>query len=214
MTELCIRWGAQYREEDPEEVTGTAVLKLTCGVPFKATDKQHVFAVLSQRLCLDLVLSHGEAFELADRSVSHHMRMLTGYSYEEPIFYTRSPSEPILALAAFELMYPGGQNRRLGAVFGTLSRDLCSSGLIEKGLLGELGTRALLLVARDCTVLRKREPNVAKPVRLLEVLGTLFGDDEWGKPHQEQFNEAFKDAYVNFTHWIMTDDALPGEPNR
>jgi hypothetical protein len=70
----------------------------------------------------------------------------------------------------------------------------------------------LLLIARDCTVLKNPGPhNVAKPVRLLEVLGTLLGD-EWGKPHQKEFDKKFEDAYVNFTHWIMTDDPLPQEP--
>ena len=71
-------------------------------------DTQMVFNVLSQWLCLDLVLSNGEAIKLSNQSISH-MQILSSYSQLQSIFYMHSPSEPILALAAFDLMYLGDQ---------------------------------------------------------------------------------------------------------
>ena len=75
------------------------------------------------------------------------MRILTGYL--SSIFYAHTPSEPILALAAFQLMH---MNNNLPKVIETFSDDLCKNGLIEWGLLGELGARLLFIVARDLTL--------------------------------------------------------------
>jgi len=72
---------------------------------FSAKNKHHVFAVLSQRLSLDPVLSSTEAVKLADRSVAHHMRLLIGLSDNGAMFYTHSPSEPLLALGSAHLLY-------------------------------------------------------------------------------------------------------------
>jgi len=66
-------------------------MKLTNGTTFSTTEVQHVFAVLSQRLCLDPVLSSTDAVKLADRSVAHHMRLLLGLSDNGALFYTHSP---------------------------------------------------------------------------------------------------------------------------
>jgi hypothetical protein len=97
MADIVIRWSAQYRSwRWGAEIEGTgkvaeafakarasymvsmAGLKLVCGGYFVPTKKEDAFAVLSQRVCLDLVPSHSEAIKLADHDVSHHMRILTG----------------------------------------------------------------------------------------------------------------------------------------
>ena len=126
-----------------------AFWKLRNGYAFRATDKEHIFAVLSQRLCLDPVIAALEAIELADRSVAHHMRLLTGFSTNSERFYTHSPSEPMLVMGSIDILHNTLVPDRLQQVLSTLSRDLCSAGLIEKGLLGELGARALIPIARD-----------------------------------------------------------------
>ena len=203
--------------ESPEEIVATASSKLTNNQPFQAKDKHHVFAVLSQRICLEPALAGAEAIQLADRSVAHHMRLLTGFSDNHELFYTHSPSEPILVLGAIQLLY---QPNMLGRALGTLSVDLCSAGLVDKGHLGELAARILILTARDYAI---PYPNVwrnhLKPVRLLDVLHKLFGSTTWANTkkdnkNQEKFDIAFADAYVNFTHWIVTRDPLPEIPSR
>ncbi|KAF8525518.1 hypothetical protein BU17DRAFT_62670 [Hysterangium stoloniferum] len=131
------------------------------------------------RLCLDLVLANSEAAELADRSVAHHMRLLTGFSANGETFYTHSPSEPIFALGSVDILYNTVGTKRLGTVLRTLSNDLYSAGLVEKGIMGELGARTLL-VARDFAApLESDFPNILEPVRLLDFFYTLFGNNEW-----------------------------------
>ena len=203
------RWNAQFVEGDENELLSTASLKLTNG-PFDVLDPNHVLAVLSQRICVDLVMANSEVDDLTDQSVAAHMRLLTGFSRNARTFYTYSPSEPLLTLAAFELLYNRGSNR-LPHALNTFNQELCAAGLIEKGLLGELGGRLLLLVARDLVAPENEQKSrdLLKPVLLMDFLDKLFGRDTWCDPHRDAFMEAFKDTYVNFTHWIVTKDPLP-----
>jgi hypothetical protein len=108
-------------------------------------NKHHVFAVLSQYLCLDTVLASSEAMKLADHSVTHHMRLLIGISTHPEFFYTALPLEPILALGSANLLYDSPDN--LKCTLATLASELCSVGLVNKGSLGELATCMLLLIA-------------------------------------------------------------------
>ena len=186
--------------------------KLRNGERFKATDRHHVFAVLSQRLCLDPVMAAPEAIELADRSVAHHMRLLTGFSPHSDTFYTHSPSEPVLVMGSIDILYNTQEPDRLQHVLNTLSTELCGAGLIEKGILGELGARTLLLIARDFAAplhSSRGGRNLLKPVPLMHFLDTLFGKDIFGPSDRQKFEKAFGNAYVNFTHWISTRDSLP-----
>jgi len=181
--------------------------------PFSIKSLNHVFAVLSQRLCLDPVMANAEAVELAERSVAHHMRLLTRCSDTSPVFFTHSPSEPILALASADILYNTDDKNRLADVLDELSRSLCRSGLVEKGILGELIARTLLLIARDFAAPKKgKGRDLLAPVPLMDFLCTLLGE-EWAKTNQSEFETAFGNAYVNFTHWMITKDSMPEEPN-
>ena len=191
--------------------------KLINGHTFNHLDINQVFAVLSQRLCIEPVLVGSEAIALADRSVAHHMRVITGISADRRTFYTDSPSEPILVLGAVNILY-NAEDKRLGQVLDTFSKHLCSSGLVEKGLIGELGARILLILARDFATPaeRGRGPNLLRPVRLLAMIDVLFGKTTWTGTdvHREAYNKAFGTAHVNFTHWIVTKDPLPEVPDQ
>lgn len=198
-------------------MVGLASLKLTNGKTFDPSDKAHVFAVLSQLICLDPVLAGSEAVRLADRSVAHHMRLLTGFSANDEIFHTSSPSEPILVMGSIDILYNTEEEEtdRLARVLNTLNYDLCSSGLVEKGALGELGARILLLIARHFAApLTDRGWDLLEPVLLLDFLRTLFGSNLWAGDNYQEFDAGFNNAYVNFTHWILTRDPMPEEPNK
>jgi hypothetical protein len=192
-----------------------AAMKLTNAESFYAKDKQHVFAVLSQRLCLDPVLSGTEAVKLADRSVAHHMRLLIGLSDNGALFYTHSPSEPMLVLGGSHLLYDMTKEQ-LSISLKTLCDDLCSAGIVEKGIMGELAARTLLLVARDFAApTQDHHRDLLKPVRLLDFLDTLL-DKDWAGSEQSdrfKFDTAFAHTYVNFTHWVVTKDQMPVEPD-
>jgi len=102
----------------------------------------------------------------------------------------------------------------LGKILNTFSEHLCSAGLVEKGLVGELGARLLILLARDfaASVDSKTGRNLLQLVSLTAVIETLFG---WtGKPGNEQLRRTFSKAYVNFTHWVETKEPLPETPNQ
>ncbi|KAF8327857.1 hypothetical protein F5887DRAFT_924568 [Amanita rubescens] len=194
--------------------TYMASFKLLNGQPFDVNNKDHVFAVLSQRLCLDLVLTASKAIKLADRSVEHHMRLLTGIATNSDGFYTHSPSEPVLVMGSIHILYNTKQD--LGKVLDTLSRGLCGAGLVEKGIWGELCVRTLLLIARDFAAplySSHNGRNYLKPVRLMSFLDKLFGGI-FDPSDRQKFDNAFGNAFVNFTHWISTQDPLPGEPNQ
>lgn len=190
--------------------------KLTNGEVFKDQNTDHVFAVISQRLCIEPVFSSSEAIQLADRSVSHHMRLISGISGDRRAFYTNSPSEPMLVLGAANILYYTTDRELLGRVLDTFSRKLCSAGLVEKGLTGELGARLLLLLARDFVAPEEGEHgrNLLKPVRLLDMLDVLFGNKTWAMKDRRAYSEAFGTVHVNFTHWIVTKDPLPDTPDQ
>jgi len=142
-------WNALFPQEGIDEVLDLARLKLTNGETFDSQNPDHVLAVLSQRLCIDLALA-AEAMALADRSVACHMRLLIGVSSSDrQVLHTHSPSEPVLALGAVDILYKEAGLWK--PVLNTFSKSLCESGLVDKGFIGELAARTLLLVARDFT---------------------------------------------------------------
>jgi hypothetical protein len=209
------RWRAYFSKNKPEELIRLAAVKLTNMDPFDPSDANHVFAVLSQRICLEPVVVGSEAIHLAVRSVSHHMRLLTGVSAGHQIFHTHSPSEPALALGAIDCLYNTTERGLWAKVLETFSKDLCNRGLVDKGDLGELVARTLLILARDYAApIQTRGRNLLKPVRLLDVMNKLFGKDTWGGSNQASFDKAFCGAYVNYTHWVVTRDPLPEKPDR
>ena len=212
------RWKAQLPEDRDNKLVETASLKLVNGEDFDDQKKDHVFAVLSQRLCIEPVVEESKAFGLADRSVAHHMRLITGISEDHRTFYTYSPSEPILVLGATNLWYNIRDVKRLGRVLNTFSKRLCMFRLVKKGLIGELGARVLLMLARDFATIEEpwRSPNVLRLIPLLKVIDALFGNETWtgSDAYREAYQKAFATAYVNFTHWIVTKDPLPEKPDQ
>ena len=206
------RWYSQFLKGQ-DWLVELAGLKLTKG-RFKPTDKDHVLAILSQRISVDTVLVCSEALQLADRGVANHMSLM-GISYEQRTFQTNAPSELMLALAAARLLYT--ENTVLGTVLDTFNHNLCEAGLVEKGHLGELAARILLTVARDLAAPKKSfasDRDLLQPVPLMGFLDKLFGDNEWCITHRNDFDKSFKDTYTNFTHWIVTKDPLPEDPSQ
>ena len=107
-------------------------------------------------------------------------------------------------------------NTALGQVLNTFSDQLCEAGLVEKGFLGEFAGRILLTIARDLAAPKKSigfGPDLLRPVLLMDFLDKLFGNKSWCGCRLD-FNQAFDDTYVNFTHWIVTKDPLPEKPSR
>jgi hypothetical protein len=213
-----IRWHAQHLADEKLNVVDLASLKFMNGSIFYPANEDHVLAVLSQRLCIDLVLASSEAIALADRSVTYHMRILTGISEADgQTFYTYSPSEPLLALGAIKILYDESDTGLWAKILDTFNHRLCSAGLVEKGLLGELASRILFIIARDFAAPYKggEGRNLLEPVLLLRLIDKLFGNTTWCSPKERTlFAAAFGNTYVNYTHIIVTKDSLPDNPSR
>ena len=123
----------------------TAYEKLFSREGFVPTNVDHVFAAFAVRAGLEI--GQGEASErLTIQAVGSHMRILK--SVVGSLANTISPSEPMLALAAAKGLNVSEEAYRLA--IQTLLDELILKGLVlDRGLLGELSTRILLLRARD-----------------------------------------------------------------
>jgi hypothetical protein len=217
-----LRWYTLFTQVG-EEVFAIAKIKLLNGLIFYPADQHHALAVLSQRLCIDPAFSHKEALKFVERSISHHMKPLIGITDDRQTLYTFSPSEPALVLAAAHIIFM--YEDCWASILDTFNKGLCQAGLVEKGLLGELAARTLLLITRDfASPLRtyeikkgvscmRKTRDVLRPIRLLDFLDKLFGNRFWCRGDRERFEEAFHNTYVNFSHWMVTKDALPQKSN-
>ncbi|TDL14331.1 hypothetical protein BD410DRAFT_778936 [Rickenella mellea] len=210
-------WHSLMSATDNDEVNVmlTAMAKLLCGEDFQPTNANHVLAVFSQLFCVDLAFSNAEAIKIADRSVAQHMRLLTGLKKSHDTFYTESPSEPILAVAAFNLLYDSKccWSESLPTALNTFSTEMCKNGIVEKGLFGELAARLLLLTARHvASPVFDDAHDILAPIHIITFLDTLFPQG-WAGQRREEYEKNFANGYVNFTHWIQTDDPLPKTPD-
>ena len=179
----------------------------------KSTKPDGELAALGTRLMLEFEPLRESADQEA-RLVEGHMRI--AYSVPKHRHYLRggTPSEPVLAEAAACIM-----DNMSHTLLATLEGYL-KIGLISKGERGELVSRLLLTLAHDKCVTfdpdKAHEAQFSKPIPVVHFLEALVG-----RRHMEAildsklnnvdnnitFREAFKDAKLNFTHFVRGGDA-------
>ncbi|KAK0206002.1 hypothetical protein DFS33DRAFT_1381115 [Desarmillaria ectypa] len=140
----------------------------------------------------------------------HREYMVAGY-----------PSEPILVEAASQIM----KNYHLEESAPAVLSEAQSESFLAKGERGELVGRSLIILAQRRaiqTLLRMKTPERdsilfahAYPVPILLILDCMF-HPEWqktilnarpvGDENGPTFREAFKDVYVNFSHFVQAGD--------
>lgn len=148
--------------------------------------------------------------------VASHMRL--AYSVPTSREYMRSgySSEPILAEAAAILIQR--KNKYSGASWDIDAiHQSMQDGLLDKGKMVELLGR-LLLTRAYMRVAAKAQPqeSFSKGIKLVDFLKELVAEGYINDILQCQpvsdglpLQEAFKEAYVRFTHWIkMADDLV------
>ncbi|KAF8233182.1 hypothetical protein L208DRAFT_901969, partial [Tricholoma matsutake] len=177
-------------------------------------------AVLDIQLSLDFE-PRREKVQIEEAGlVESHMRF--AYSIPDHREYLRSgyPSEPLLAEAAAQQLWTWRRQVPFMAV-ETLTTIL-ETGLLDRGELGELTGRQLLLDAYHRAVEReqgnrpqKMPPNFSAGCRLITFIEALFVDGcadmvlDSTPDNMEgmSFREAFTDALICFTHFgKMADD--------
>jgi len=193
-------------------VWGVASKKLFSDEGFRPDQEDHVFAAFAVRVGLEIGV--GEASErLAKEAVRSHMRILE--AVVDSMVITTSPPEPMLAIAAAMAMNHSEETYK--TALGTLLDKLILKGIVlDRGLLGELSSRLLLLRAHDkaipggkgCVNLDpvRRQPKV-QPIQLSKFLETLLGgalglpddNDEQCNNRDKLLQEA-SSVWINFTH--------------
>ena len=153
------------------------------------------------------------ATETEKLMVAGHLRVANIISSHREYMISSTPSEPIVAEAAAQILW--GEN-----VVNLLS-DNVWRGLIEKGQRGELATRILLTLAHDAAsnAMNIRGPFYVGslerlftiPIPLLTFLSALFAQPQMennaeavpdNQPTGPTLKDSFNDAYINFyTLW-------------
>ena len=164
-------------------------------------------AVWSSRICLDPIVGSQNATKLTDKAVASHMRILLGTSFDRTFRYSRTPSEPILALGAARILHaPQNQSRNIATSLDTI-RKMIGSVPIDKGNFGEMVGRLLAVLARDLSSHYPLE-GLQQPVSLAKFIETLLGDQLSSTANYDSVKQAFDEAFVNFTHWDITNEYL------
>jgi hypothetical protein len=170
-----------------------------------ATNKDQVFAVLSFRLALDVCTVNPQCMPLVDTAVGSYMRVLDGVDAQLGILSTNAPSEPILALAAMDLLCE--TESKWPESIDLLLKGFVQKGFFDRGLKGELYARLLLLLAQDAlyktTVPMTVRASSSFSVR--QFLTHLLNNFE---SYVEVIDPAILDARLNFTHFAVTEEPL------
>ncbi|KAI9760436.1 MAG: hypothetical protein M1840_002414 [Geoglossum simile] len=218
-----------FAYKDMDKMVQVAAKKLIGGKegPYDSKNVDQVFAVLSFRISLDLCLENPRALALAGTAVNYHMRILMAVHQDIEALDTFTPSEPVLSEAAIRYLcqpkmvdsrrkvgseesekYEGNVHKtRWSGSIRTLTQKLLQDGLIHKGTKGELFSRLILILARDCVHLDAGlQLKPTSPFTVREFLIALYPD----KYHESisAIEPRVLNALMNFTHFTSTDENL------
>ncbi|KAI0919151.1 hypothetical protein AcV5_002142 [Taiwanofungus camphoratus] len=179
------------------------------------------FSTLSTRLLLEVGPSRDSARQLENQLVEGNMRIAYSVPVHREYLRSGSPSEPILAEAAAQEMAVIAESEADAAA--KLLTGYTQDGLVNKGDRGELVMRLLLTLAYDDAVRKccARDgilPFYSRRVPVVDFLEALISDgfienvldskaDNDGG--DKTLREAFKDAYVRFTHFAQNGSNNP-----
>ena len=199
---------------DVFDVVNLAEQKLYGARSFRPSDVNHLLAIVGQRFGLEISSSHPEAVTHSEHGVASHMRVCLATSEDRKWSFTKYPSEPFLSCIAATVLHRSPDI--LMTCLETLRRKV-QDGMISTGQdSGELASRLLWLLAKDIFVRFEggnlgissqlergwdMELTDCKMIPLSAYLTFLFGARSW----PPQALEVFKDAYVNFSHWVEMD---------
>ena len=173
------------------------------------------FACLAIRIGLDFDASREVGRKTEIELVESYMRIVFAVPEHREYMRTGTPSEPILAEAAAQLLNSDSTslNERAPKVLAVAFQQ----GFLARGERGEMVGRLLWTLAHD-QVSQENEPDVVqhhKPIRVLDFLRALFHEDHWenirnakpmGNKDGATLSEAFDNAYIQFSHFMDAVD--------
>ncbi|KAH7334543.1 hypothetical protein B0J17DRAFT_631300 [Rhizoctonia solani] len=207
-----------------DHVIEFAMQKLTANMAPEHVSQSEV-AALSIRIGITFESTTHASRDMESRLVESHMRVVYAIPQHREFMRTGSSSEPVLAEAAAQYL----KDRANGGIALSGPRILsenCQKGFIARGERGELCGRLLMTAAHDLAlsdalggiprVLNDSEVIFHRPVPVLTFLRALFADrhhvtileatpatDDTG----EKLQDAFKEAYVSFSHFVQAGDS-------
>lgn len=193
-------------------------------IPGKELTKSQIYAVLSQRLALDINTTQYpatlqgplELMHTLHEQVANHMRVCVAVGSGIETLYAVASSEPILSEAASYIIRKTPSFSMAKALTHVLS-GFC----INQGDRGELLVAALLTCARDEVVRHKvfhSSDQICHSFSVVELFQGLFSSStsaEWAgarpslchsKHDQLPFEKAFETAYMHFNHFIKPQE--------
>ncbi|KAF9244221.1 hypothetical protein BU15DRAFT_59546 [Melanogaster broomeanus] len=211
----------ECEHRDPiQETQNLACHKLCGGSMYDPGTTRQSLAVLGQRFALDICFGHREAVEHMESLVASHLRVCITVTEDRTWSFTTYPSEPYLSCVAANILHEKSQLR--DETLKVLMKKV-NDGMIDMGQSGELASRLLWLLAKDLLVRTHHPPDKfiderkgrgweaelidCQEVSVCDFFTFLFGSDFWTKAGQSA-TTAFKDAYVNFSHWVSMDFSI------
>lgn len=211
---MIYRFKARYKHRR-SDILDFARLKLCNGLDNYTEDT--FIAAIASRVMAEFPLHHvnigniNRVRELDATLVASHMRIVYSIPKHREYMRTGYSSEPLLADAAARVMHDKPEETWKGFV------TCLQNELISKGERGEAILRFLSIRGFDVTRAWDGKEQFAKPIRLLDFLKTLFGDVNYDQIKKcsahniveggVPLEEAFKDAYVCFSHYVRGGDA-------
>ena len=186
-----------------------ARVKLIGGNPKKCYDARnfdHVLAALSARICIDLNVANPITIPIANKAVYLHMRRLELLDSSTGLISTRTPTEPIIAKAAMQILC---KEVNWAISLNTFTRNLLERGAIEKGAKGELFVRLIFTLAHDalmCELKLDLYESTLPTFTVHDFLGALFA-----RSHHEslrQIDSNILNSHMNFLGFTSTQRCL------
>ncbi|KAI6108312.1 hypothetical protein F5141DRAFT_1122332 [Pisolithus sp. B1] len=178
---------------------------------------------LSRRFCLELALGHPETNKFVASAMTSHLCVLLSMTDDRHWNFT---TEPFVWCAAAALIH---SSDKLDRLLRALEEKIVS-GMIIVGRSGGLASRLLWLFAKDlyvrCTLPYKfilpatngkdweSELVDCRMIPVVDYFRFVFGKDFWAKVEGgKDAEEVFKDAYINFSHWVSMGEYICSSKN-
>ncbi|KAJ6540931.1 hypothetical protein B0H10DRAFT_2393213, partial [Mycena sp. CBHHK59/15] len=182
-------------------------------------EEESKVAALGLRIILDFDIARESARRMEASLVRSYLRVAYVVPESREYMRTGAPSEPLLVEAVAE-MY----DHNLQIMAPEILAAFFQRGLLAKGERGELVARLLWILARDAAVNRlpvlpptdpNRTAHFHRPILVLDWLKALLHPDHHaavlearpiGDPKGLILEDAFKDVWINFTHFARAGD--------
>lgn len=162
------------------------------------------FPVLAFRMLLEPILPKAKG--LATESFNKNLRVVTSIDEVSDVFLTKTPSGPIVALAAMKHLLSGVNS--WDKSLSTLIAQLNNSE-IDKGLKGELYVRTMLTLAHDQAFRQQRTTN-SLLITVETFLESLYGTDE-NRVLKAKLPREILDAHLNFLQFCTATPNLEAD---